>query len=123
MKNYILLLTLIIFSCSKENDPKPSGPKTDPELQIYYDKFVSAATSYGVTIKTPVVIQFGACDCEKAGVWYVYQNDYTEFSVYHALGHAVLGRSETSEASVMNMTYASEYSGKEQVFLNELFAN
>lgn len=131
MKKIILTIlfgsVLLLLTCrcgNKSEDPSPAKPQTDPVLKSYYNDFLSIAKSHGITIDNTVVLQFGTCDCLENGVWKVSSSASDinlDFYVYHTLGHALLGRSETTEASIMNKMHASVWRSKEQAYINELF--
>ena len=131
MKKIILTIlfgsVLLLLTCrcgNKSEDPSPAKPQTDPALQVYYNDFLAKAKSYGITIDKTIVLQFGACDCEENGVWKVSSSASDinlDFYAYHTMGHALLNRSETTEASIMNKMHVSVWKSKEQAYFNELF--
>lgn len=120
------VLLLLTCRCSnKSEDPSPDNkPKTDQAIQPFYDDFLSRAKAFNVPIDKTVVLQFGTCDCEENGVWKVSSSASDinlDFYVLHTLGHALLGRPETTEASIMNKMHVSVWKTKEQAYINELF--
>lgn len=121
----LTLMLLMMMSCSKSEDPYPvKQEQTDPAIKVYYNDFLVRAKSHGFTIDKTVVLQFGTCDCIENGIWKVsssVSDINLDFYTYHTLGHALLGRSETTEASIMNKMHASVWRSKEQAYMNELF--
>ncbi len=124
MKKYLFII-LMISACSKSQDPSPqtNSVKTDAAIIPYVNMFKGYADARSVSMPA-VVLQFGSCDCLKNGVWQVNSSASDlniEFYVYHALGHAVLNRSETTGSSIMNQAMVSVWKGKEQQYITELF--
>src|SRR4029078_2120639 len=129
MKNYILFFALLmgLSFCSTDDEPtakKKQTAQTDSAILPFYDTFLSAATSHGIEFKETVVLQFGDCDCQKDGVWYVPSNaddEYLEFYVFHVLGHALLNKQETTQGTIMDLKSAPQYPYHRDVMLDQLF--
>jgi hypothetical protein len=127
MKTILMLLALAFTftSCSEDSEPKKAEQKTDPAMQQFYTAFLQYADSYDVEITKTVVLQFGECDCQKDGVWYVAttaDNEFLEFYIYHTLGHALLNKVESEGISVMNINLGgSVWVDKKAQLMEDLF--
>lgn len=125
MKKYILIL-LIFTACSKSEDPSPANntPTTDASIKPFQDEFLKRAKASGVAITQTITFQFGTCDCLEGGVWKVNSNAKDSnlgFFAYHAMGHAYLGKPESTTSGIMNQGYVSFWLGRESLLLDELF--
>lgn len=120
----ISILLLIISSCGS-SDPKPKAQtNSDPSMTIWVNQFKSYAALYHVTLGDVPVLQFGSCDCKLNSAFQVMgsKDDLNlEFYVYHALGHALLGRVDVTTTSIMNLQSVDEYGTKKELMVKELF--
>ncbi len=103
-----IIITTLLSSCNEEEN---TDPVINSELQEYVDQFVTEAEERGVEISLDnLVVQFGSLE-ELCGFgrssppvvtidpdcWVGLPSVPKEILMYHELGHALLGRSHTSE--------------------------
>jgi hypothetical protein len=135
MKLKIILLIVILFSCSEDK-----AYKIEQDLKPYVDAFFELAKQSGkliqkdnliVTLSTKIGSLQGLSSQKKGQRiveinYFNYQNystEYIEAIVFHELGHAILKRHhDDSVESLMNGSVClSCYSKNKEYFIKELF--
>ena len=148
MKNILILLTLILFSCESAFDFDDMG-KVDPILQPYLDKFFEEASMRGVKLPNKIIkmeikeLDYGNGHCDWflkrayvfidptkfEGDFYTY-NHYMEAVIFHELGHGLLNRHHMDhpggiEYSLMSVPQTGRPTwvdgSMRDYYLNELF--
>lgn len=143
MKTFSLLLLIFLTACGKSDDSTPGSQyNIDSRYRPIYESFIAEARSRGhdyahifvsIEVTNIDVGGNGPVICYPSGTIRIngYEVEsfvrdensptYREWILFHALGHCILNRSESSSGIMKLNNYSRDYDLNRGNYLNELF--